>query len=88
MLGKGISNYEIQSFREEISKSSEKRRHIRIIGVGEEGVGKSTLCRRLLRQDFTDVQKTRSIETHIYTAVIEELDDVESNIAVQKLHGM
>ena len=82
-----MSDEEIREFREEVSRSSEIRRHIRIIGVGQEGVGKTTLCRRLLRQGFSDVQKTRSIETHIYSAVIDEADDQHCNITVQNIAG-
>ena len=88
MLGSDITDNEIAEFREQLSKSSEKRRHIRIIGVGQEGVGKTTLCRRLLRQDFKNVPKTRSIETHIYSAVISETETSDCSVAIKNIEGM
>ena len=88
LLGSTITDDEIREFREELSKSSEERRHIRIIGVGQERVGKTTLCRRLLKQDFKDVAKTKSIETHIYSAVMTKHDKSDCSVSVQKIMGM
>ena len=74
-------------FKEELSKSREIRHHIRIINVGQEGVGKTTLCRRLLGQEFRNVSKTRSIETHPYSAVITETQEEDCRVTVQNIIG-
>ena len=87
MLGSTVTDEDIQEFRDQLSGSFEVRRHIRIIGVGQEGVGKTTLCRRLLRQDFKNVTKTRSIETHIYSAVITETEKADCDLTVQNIKG-
>ena len=84
ILGPFATNEEVKKFRALLSQKTGIRRHIRIIGVGEEGVGKTTLCRRLLKQDFSDVQKTRGIETHIYAA---EMDNTGCNIKERKKDG-
>ena len=87
MLGNAVTDEDVKEFREQLLLSSEKRRHIRIIGVGQEGVGKTTLCRRLLKQEFKHVPKTRSIETHIYSAVINETSESDCKVRVQKVYG-
>ena len=85
ILGRNISTEDIQAFRKELSTSFEKRRHIRIIGVGQERVGKTTLCKKLLGEKYTDVEKTISIETHIYTAVLEESGTKENILSVKRV---
>ena len=88
MLGASVTDEDILEFKEQLSQSSEFRRHIRIVGVGQEGVGKTTLCRRLLRQDFSDVEKTRSIERHIYSATITETGETDCKVTVHNMKGM
>ena len=40
MLGKNVTPEDIGNFRKLLATATEKRRHIRIIGVGEKEVGK------------------------------------------------
>ena len=88
MLG-STRKEEIREFRQQLSESSEVRRHIRIIGVGKEGVGKTTLCRRLLKEkDFQNVPKTVAIEPHIYSAVITESKESDCSVTVQNVQGI
>ena len=81
-LGSAVSDNEVSSFRKLLAHASEKRRHIRIIGVGEERVGKTTLCKRLLqrsRQEIDTIVKTEGIETHMYAATISDTGKVTVN---------
>ena len=73
MLGSSVTGDEILEFRKLLAHASEKRRHIRIIGVGEERVGKTSLCKRLLqrgKEEIGVIEKTQGIETHMYAATI------------------
>ena len=82
MLGKNVTPEDIGNFRKLLATATEKRRHIRIIGVGEKEVGKTTLCRRLLKDD-KKVEKTEGIDAYIYTDFIRD-----QNAEVTKLQGM
>ena len=81
-MGLLVTEEEIKQFRELLSQKAGIRRHIRIIGVGEEGVGKTTLCRRLLKRDLSKVPNTGGIK--IYTA---EMDITDYNIKERKKDG-
>ena len=71
ILGETVSEKEISEFRKLLANGSEKRRHIRIIGVGEERVGKTTLCKRILqrsKEEIGAIMPTEGIETHLNEA--------------------
>ena len=85
MLGSSVTDDEILEFRNLLAQASEKRRHIRIIGVGEERVGKTSLCKRLLqrgKEDIGAIEKTQGIETHMYAATI-----VNGKVTVENVSG-
>lgn len=53
---------DIDKYMEAIQTSKEVRRYVRIIVVGKDRVGKSSLIRRLLGQNIDDVISTDGIE--------------------------
>ena len=86
-----VTDDEISKVEKLLAEGKERRRHIRIIGVGEEGIGKTTLCKRLLQkilkeEDLSKIQKTEGIETHMYAAKIidgkVEVGDVTGNMII------
>ncbi|XP_076084161.1 uncharacterized protein LOC143054951 [Mytilus galloprovincialis] len=47
-----------------LESGSEKKRDIRLVVVGKQGAGKTSLIRRLFGEDITDVTSTNGIEIH------------------------
>ena len=83
MFGDDITDKEIVRFLNLRTKGSERRRHIRIMGVGQEEVGKTTLCWRLLKKDLKDKPpKTKSIDTLPYCALMASKLDAQGEVAL------
>ena len=57
------------------------------MGVGQEGVGKTTLCRRLLRKDFDNVESTVGIDTFIYCGAMADELDTDGNVIIRDITG-
>lgn len=49
-------------YKEAIQSGKEVRKYVRIQVIGKDGVGKTSLVRRLLNQDIEDVKSTDGIE--------------------------
>ena len=52
----------IQEYRNLLMKGKEKRYYVKIYFVGKQGVGKTSLMRRLLNEDIGDVESTDGLD--------------------------
>lgn len=58
-----MDSNELKTFIEAIKSGSEASSYVRIQVIGKEGVGKSSLVRRLLGEGIEDVKSTDGIDT-------------------------
>ena len=81
-----MTKKDIAVYRKLLAGARETRRHIRIIGVGQERVGKTTLCKTILQRSKEEIMRikedgpTEGIETHLYGATFQD-----GKITVEKL---
>ena len=54
-----------------LREGKEKQRNIRVMIVGHEGVGKTTLARNLMNKPIQGVETTNGIEVHVRTVLVE-----------------
>lgn len=52
-------------FKSLVETKSEEMYYIRLVVLGQEGVGKTTLVKRLLQESISDVKSTNGIEINI-----------------------